>query len=199
MIRLKNRAVDFKRSYPRDLWASVGLAALLPALAFLIDPEIVIEAMKPARKPMVIQLQQIPPTEQRLPLPPLPTAVVQVAYAPPMRHYELPVPVVVTEFPLEAEVEVAELWMVEREPVVVHRVVPVYPDSARQASVEGRVFARVLVGREGRVEHIDRISGPLVFHQAVALAAKQWEFTPAVQNDQAVKVWVNLPFVFALE
>ena len=103
-----------------------------------------------------------------------------------------------TEFPLEVE-EVAELWMVEREPKVVRKVLPVYPDSARAAFIEGKVFARVLVGRAGRVEHIDRISGPLVFHREVASAARAWEFTPAVQNDRAVKVWVSLPFAFELE
>ena len=64
--------------------------------------------------------------------------------------------------------------MVEREPAVVRQVVPAYPDSARVASVAGWVFARVLVGREGRVKQFDRISGPLVFHQEVAMAAKEW-------------------------
>ena len=54
--------------------------------------------------------------------------------------------------------------MVEREPAVVRHVVPAYPDSARVASVAGWVFAHVLVGREGRVKQVDRISGPLVFH-----------------------------------
>ena len=122
-----------------------------------------------------------------------------VVYVPRVRDYELPLPVVVTEFPLEVEEEVAELWMVEREPKVVRKVLPVYPDSARMALIEGKVFARVLVGRERRVEHIDRISGPLVFHREVASAARAWEFTPAVQNDRAVKVWVSLPFAFELE
>ena len=48
--------------------------------------------------------------------------------------------------------------------------------------MEGKVFARVLVGRKGRVEHIDRIEVPQVFHRAVAQAAKAWEFSPAVQK-----------------
>ena len=61
--------------------------------------------------------------------------------------------------------------MVEREPAVVRQGVPAYPDSARVASVAGWVFARVLVGREGRVKQVDRISGQLVFHQEVAMAA----------------------------
>jgi hypothetical protein len=108
MIRLKNEAVDLKRTYPRDLWASVGISALLPALVFIIDPEIVLEAMKPARRPVIIELELIPATQQRLPLPPLPITIKSVAYERPVREYELP-PVVVTEFPLEAEEEVAEL------------------------------------------------------------------------------------------
>lgn len=89
--------------------------------------------------------------------------------------------------------------MVEQPPRVLKRVLPTYPDSARRAQVEGKVFARVLVGRKGRVEHIDRIEGPQVFQRAVAQAAKAWEFSPAVQNDRAVPVWVSLPFVFELE
>lgn len=105
--------------------------------------------MKPARKPIVIELEQIPPTEQRLPLPPLPLSVVPVVYALPVREYELPLPVVVTEFPLEVEEEVAELWMVEREPKVVRKVLPVYPDSARMALIEGKVFARGAGGAGG--------------------------------------------------
>ena len=39
--------------------------------------------------------------------------------------------------------------MVEREPKVVRKVLPVYPDSARAAFIEGKVFARVLVGTRG--------------------------------------------------
>tara|TARA_B100000809_G_C14758114_1_gene394731 strand:+ start:301 stop:459 length:159 start_codon:yes stop_codon:yes gene_type:complete len=52
MIRLKSKMVDLKRSYPRDLGISVGLAALV----FVIDPKIAIEAIKSIRKPLVIQL-----------------------------------------------------------------------------------------------------------------------------------------------
>ncbi|MBQ42259.1 MAG: energy transducer TonB, partial [Gemmatimonadetes bacterium] len=37
------------------------------------------------------------------------------------------------------------------------------------------------------------------FHRAATTAVRQWEFTPAVQNDRTVKVWINLPFVFELE
>jgi protein TonB len=89
--------------------------------------------------------------------------------------------------------------MVEKQPKVLYRAVPAYPDSARAALLEGRVTARVLVGITGKVERIDRIEGPLAFHKVVEKAARQWRFAPAVQNDEMVRVWVSLPFVFELE
>ena len=201
MIRLKSKDADLKRTYARDLCASAGLAVLLLAVVVAIDPQIAFDVKRLVQRPVIIELELVPETEMRLPLPPLPPVrrVEPVAYAPPVREYKLPPPVVVTEFPLEEEVEAAELWMVEQPPRVLKRVLPVYPDSARKALVEGKVFARVLVGRKGRVEHIDSIEGPQVFHRAVAQAAKAWEFSPAVQNDRAVPVWVSLPFVFELE
>ena len=201
MIRLKSKDADLKRTYARDLWASVGFAVLLLAVVVAIDPQIAFDASRPVQRPVIIELELVPETEMRLPLPPPVRRIEPVAYVRtrPVREHKLPPPVVVTEFPLEEEVEAAELWMVEQPPRVLKRVLPAYPDSARRALVEGKVFARVLVGRKGRVEHIDRIEGPQVFQHAVAQAAKAWEFSPAVQNDRAVPVWVSLPFVFELE
>ena len=201
MIRLKSKDADLKRTYARDLWASVGFAVLLLAVVVTIDPQIAFDASRPVQRPVTIELELVPETEMRLPLPPPVRRIEPVAYVRtrPVREHKLPPPVVVTEFPLEEEVEAAELWMVEQPPRVLKKILPVYPDSARKALVEGKVFVRVLVGRKGRVEHIDRIEGPQVFLGAVAQAAKAWEFSPAVQNDRAVPVWVSLPFVFELE
>ena len=200
MIRLKSKDADLKRTYVRDLWASVGLAVLLLAAVVAIDPQIAFDAIRPVQRPVTIELELVPETEMSLPLPPPPVRRIEpVEYAPPVREYKLPPPVVATEFPLAEEVEAAELWMVEQPPRVLKRVLPVYPDSARKALVEGKVFARVLVGRKGRVDRIDRIEGPQVFQRAVAQATEAWEFSPAVQNDRAVPVWVSLPFVFELE
>ena len=64
--------------------------------------------------------------------------------------------------------------------------------------IEGKVFVRVLVNLEGRVERVERVTGPEIFHEAVTEAARQWEFTPAIQNEQSVRVWMSLPFSFEL-
>jgi outer membrane biosynthesis protein TonB len=80
----------------------------------------------------------------------------------------------------EEEEEAVEFWMLEKKPRAIKRVMPTYPDSARKALIEGKVTVRALLDGEGKVERIDRIEGPFVFHQATATAFRQWEFTPAV-------------------
>jgi len=42
------------------------------------------------------------------------------------------------------------------------------------------------------------VIGNEVFHAAAKKAAAQWTFSPAIQNDKPVKVWVMLPFRFQL-
>lgn len=95
------------------------------------------------------------------------------------------------------EEEPVEIWKVERQPEVVKQVKPDYPEIARKAGIEGRVTVNALVGKTGKVEKIGEVSGPEVFHEAAKAAALQWEFTPAIQNDRPVKVWVAIPFNFS--
>ena len=75
---------------------------------------------------------------------------------------------------------------------------PEYPDIARKANITGKVFVTALIGKDGRVEKIGKITGPEVFHAVARAAALQWKFEPAIQNDKPVKVWVSLPFTFKL-
>ncbi|MFT5090603.1 MAG: protein TonB [Candidatus Latescibacterota bacterium] len=201
MIRTKTPQADLKRSYRRMLWISVAASLLLHAVLLSVLPSFDFTSLL-TRSPLptTIQLEPVPQTPATPVLPPpLPTMdrIAAKVVAPRLRA--VVAPQVVTEFPLEEEIEAAELWMVEKQPKVLYRAVPAYPDSARAALVEGRVTARVLVGTTGKVERIDRIEGPVAFHEVVGNAARQWRFTPAVQNDEMVRVWVSLPFVFELE
>ena len=73
-----------------------------------------------------------------------------------------------------------------------------YPEIARQANIQGRVVVKVLVGKDGSVIRIGRITGPDVFHDEVASKVRNLEFTPGLQNGKAVDVWVSVPFNFRL-
>lgn len=91
-----------------------------------------------------------------------------------------------------------EFWMVEEKPVQINQVMPVYPEIARQAGMEGDVFVEMVVGTDGRVQDVRILRGPPVFHQAAKSAAMQAVFSPAKQNDRPVRVKVNQRISFRL-
>ena len=87
----------------------------------------------------------------------------------------------------------------EKEPTVVKRVDPKYPEIALRAGLEGNVFLKVWVTKEGKVREAVIIkSDAEIFNQAAKDAAMQWVFTPAVMQKGPVAVWVSIPFRFRL-
>lgn len=87
----------------------------------------------------------------------------------------------------------------EKEPVVIKRVEPKYPDIATRAGVEGTVWVKVWVDKEGKVHKVVIMkSDAEVLNQAAVDAAQQFLFTPAMQHNGPVAVWVSFPFRFRL-
>jgi protein TonB len=87
----------------------------------------------------------------------------------------------------------------EKEPTVVKKVEPKYPEIALRAGLEGNVFLKVWVTKEGKVrEAVILKSDAEIFNQAAKDAALQWVFTPAVMQKGPVAVWVSIPFRFRL-
>jgi len=87
-----------------------------------------------------------------------------------------------------------------RFPEPIRKVAPHYPVMAERAGLQSHVIVRVLVDQMGRVRDavVVRCSAPGVgFEEAARDALMQWVFTPAVQNDHPVAVWVNIPVRFA--
>jgi protein TonB len=87
----------------------------------------------------------------------------------------------------------------EKEPVVVRKVEPKYPEIALRAGLEGNVYLKVWVDKEGKVRKAVVLkSDAEIFNQAAIDAAQQWVFTPAVMQKGPVSVWVSIPFRFRL-
>jgi protein TonB len=87
----------------------------------------------------------------------------------------------------------------EKEPTVVKRIEPKYPDLALRAGLEGNVFVKVWVDKEGKVRKVVLLkSDAPIFEEAAIAAASQWVFTPAVMQKGPVSVWVSIPFRFRL-
>lgn len=218
MIRGKQPEVNLRLTYRKTLWACTGLSTLVHAALFGLFPNFEPEAYAKPEQPIIIQLEEIPETKQERRPPPPARPVVPVPTDNPdvpddvtIEDTELdldlddlapPPPleeeVVVAEVELEEEEEIVELWRVEKKPKFTKRVEPEYPPTAQKANITGKVFVEALVGKDGKVEQIRNITGPKVFHEVAKAAALQSEFTPAMQNDRPVKVWVSVPFVFRL-
>jgi protein TonB len=88
---------------------------------------------------------------------------------------------------------------VEKQPQVVVSVPPVYPELAKRAGVEGTVYVKILVNKEGKaIKAVVLKSDSEVFNQPAIEAAMKFVFTPAIQHKSPVMVWVVVPFKFKL-
>jgi periplasmic protein TonB len=88
---------------------------------------------------------------------------------------------------------------VEKQPVPVKQVQPDYPEIARRAGVEGTVWVKILVDKEGKAKKaVVMKSDAEIFNEPAQKAAMQWIFTPAMMNNGPVAVWAAVPFRFKL-
>ncbi len=88
---------------------------------------------------------------------------------------------------------------VEKQPVPVKQVQPEYPEMARRTGVEGTVWVKILVDKEGKAKKaVIMKSDAEIFNEPAIKAAVQWVFTPALMNNGPVAVWAAVPFRFKL-
>ncbi len=107
--------------------------------------------------------------------------------------------VVEEDIKIEEEPSPEAFVPVEKFPIPIKQVRPEYPDIARRANIEGVVWVKILVDKEGRAKKAIIIrSDAEVFDEPAIKAALQWIFTPAMMNSGPVMVWVAVPFKFQL-
>ncbi|MBN1480057.1 energy transducer TonB [candidate division KSB1 bacterium] len=77
----------------------------------------------------------------------------------------------------------------------------VYPEIARKAGVEGRVYVNVLIDERGNVidTKILKSLGNNGCDEAAVAAIRKVKWKPAKQRDKPVKVWVGIPVHFKLK
>lgn len=83
-------------------------------------------------------------------------------------------------------------------PAIVKRVEPVYPELARKAGIQGKVWVKVLIDKEGKVKKAVIMQGPEIFNDPAVEAVMQWIFKPAIQQDRPIAVWMAIPISFRL-
>jgi protein TonB len=90
----------------------------------------------------------------------------------------------------------------EEQPLQIDLPQPVYPEMAKKAGIEGSVWVKVLVDKNGDVRDalIYKESGAKAgFEEAAMEAAKKGKWKPALQNKQPVAVWVAYKVDFRLK
>lgn len=107
-------------------------------------------------------------------------------------------PVVQNDVKIEDE-DPPDFVAVEKLPELIKQVKPDYPEIARRAQVEGTVYVKVLVDKEGKPKKPSIVkSDAEIFNEPALAAAMQCLFLPAIMNNGPVAVWTTIPFHFKL-
>ena len=78
---------------------------------------------------------------------------------------------------------------------------PSYPAEERRAGREGRVVVKVLVGTDGRVKRLERVSAATdAFWRATERQAlSRWRFTPGTRDGAPMEAWRTMTLTFRLQ
>jgi protein TonB len=81
---------------------------------------------------------------------------------------------------------------------LVRKVVPDYPTIAKQLGIQGSVLLTATVGKDGRVEHVQVVSGPPLLVHSAKQAVEQWQYRPYLLNHEPVVVQTQITVNFVL-
>jgi protein TonB len=97
---------------------------------------------------------------------------------------------------------IVEFVNCQNPPTIVSTPKLIYPEMARIAGLEGKVFVRVLISEDGKAmksEIVKRIPADCsMFDKEAIRIAMETRFTPGQQNGQRVRVWMTIPVRFTL-
>lgn len=210
-MRYKHPEADLKLAYPKVMARSVGISVVFLLVLAVMFPTFEMDTPARVRRTEVISVEPIPDIlHTRRPKPARPAVPIEadadevpedvtielteldlnrvpVELSPPARHETAPV-----------DEEVLDFWKVEQKPSLTRFTMPVYPEMARKAGLEGVVFVAFTVGADGSVRQVRAVRGPEIFRKAAIEAVSQFVFEPAVQNDRVVAVKMSMPIRFRL-
>ena len=84
------------------------------------------------------------------------------------------------------------------QPVLIHRVEPVYPVLAKQSGIEGAVVLEALVNTSGQVNDVRVAKGNSLLAAAALRAVRQWRYRPSRLNGKLVEVPIRITLNFEL-
>jgi len=214
----KNPKADLRRLYKRVLEISIIISLLIMIVAFKFFPDIGETKVVLEGPQELFTVEDIEHTKQenRPPPPPKPPIPIEAPSDDVLEDIEI----ASTEIDFEAEMEAPppppkEEKVIEEEPTyfVAVEEMPepiggiqsiqskiVYPEIAKRAGVEGKVYVLAFVDETGTVTDAKVLKGLGAGCDESALSAvKQTKFKPGKQRGKPVKVQVSIPIVFKLQ
>jgi protein TonB len=93
-----------------------------------------------------------------------------------------------------------EFVPMEIQPEMIYREIPAYPRLAKQAGIEGDVWVKALVMKDGTVKEakVGKSSGTDSLDDAAVKAALNNRFKPGIQNGRPINCWVTYKVEFNL-
>jgi TonB family protein len=82
--------------------------------------------------------------------------------------------------------------------LIIHKVPPEYPESAKENNIQGTVVLRAVIGADGRIAELNPISGPAELIPPTISAVKQWEYRPYVLSGKPSEVETQITVNFTL-
>jgi protein TonB len=115
-------------------------------------------------------------------VPALPSVVPPAAAKPAVREPDKPVPV-------SGGVQAGKL---------IKQVIPTYPQLAIRMRVSGTVRLLGIIGKDGKVQSLQLLSGNPLLIRAALDAVRQWVYSPTVLSGNAVEVEAPIDVIFTL-
>lgn len=76
-----------------------------------------------------------------------------------------------------------------------------YPEEAINNNIEGSVYMKFVITKEGKVEDVSLISSPneMLNNEAIRLIQSLPDFSPGMQDGKPVSVWYSFPVTFKIK
>lgn len=217
MMRNINPAVDLKLRHKKFIEIGFIITLILVISIFLFYRNDLITEIKINISEIVLDVEDIPVTEQikRPPPPPRPAVAI------PSEDLDIPEDetIEITEIDFETiqppppppepgpDDEQYEFVPYDEPPIMIGGLAALlklieYPELARKAGVEGKVTMSVLVDEEGKTVKVKVLKDSGInigFEEAAIQALMKMKWKPAYQRDVPVKVWISVPVTFRLQ
>ncbi len=212
--RLETENDRFKRSFSSWFWGSMIAATVVHFLAFQFWPTLTADDTSFSSDELeTIELPpeiEIPPPPERIARPATPviatTEIDEDITIAPTTFEDNPVnnlPPPPTDRPINIAAAPVFTPMTVKPEIknrseVIRAMTRAYPPILRDAGIGGRTLVWFFISEEGRVldKRIATSSGHEQLDNAALEVAGIYEFTPALNRDKVVKVWVQIPITF---